>query len=117
MAAGVWRDLDAFGTYKGIRAQAQAEFLTLPTEAAGLFLQAGAIAEKYATPDIAAWQYNNAAKALIEYFKTNKVERQALLITAREYLATAEKLDATNQKIKSNIDFCEFWIKAFSLRK
>jgi hypothetical protein len=103
-----WTDAEAYGSYKGVRSQAQTleekgEFKS----AYILYLQAASIAEKYATTRIAAWQYNNAAFCMIKDFKTTL--DGASLRSASDALAKAEALDPDNETIQKNISYCKFY--------
>ena len=111
-----WKSTKVYQEYKGARAMAiEAESESNYVVAAEKYLLAASVAEDNNMLEIQAWQLNNAAYCLIKNHKLNK-DVSGLLnaidtLTAAKEIADKINVENLNAKIKSNIDYCKFYIK------
>jgi hypothetical protein len=110
--AGQWRTNKDYQSYKQMKATAvDAESIGDTMAAVSNYLSCAKLATQNEAKEIAAWQYNSASFCLIKKFK--EVKNYQLLKEAEGYLVSAQALSPTaaDEKINSNIDFINFYLK------
>lgn len=109
-AAPAWSDLEAFSHYNGVK-EAAKKYVSVGqfSDAANEYVMAGKIAEKYATKEIAAWQYTNAGiSAMKQYYKNLNIDNVAAAMT---FLRYALELNPKNEVAERNMAKCELLLK------